>query len=175
MKINVIGTSGSGKSTLAKQIAEKLAIPYIELDALFWGPDWTDTPDDEFFAKLSEKLAQDSWVLDGNYTRTTPIKWKDVDMVVWLDLSFPRTLFRASKRALTRLITQEELWSGTGNKESIKKLLSKESIVLWTIKTYKKTRRKYLSMMADEQYAKITFVQLKTPEAAQEFLSTLTC
>jgi adenylate kinase family enzyme len=46
VKINVIGTSGSGKSTLAKQIATELAIPYIEMDRLYWRPDWQGTPDD---------------------------------------------------------------------------------------------------------------------------------
>ncbi|MER5115718.1 shikimate kinase, partial [Serratia marcescens] len=32
MKINVVGTSGSGKSTLARQLAERLDVPYIEMD-----------------------------------------------------------------------------------------------------------------------------------------------
>lgn len=45
MKVNVIGTSGSGKSTLAKRIAAELDIPYIEMDRLYWCPDWQGTPD----------------------------------------------------------------------------------------------------------------------------------
>lgn len=36
MKINVVGTSGSGKSTFSRRLAAQLAIPYIEMDALFW-------------------------------------------------------------------------------------------------------------------------------------------
>ncbi len=35
MRVNIIGTSGSGKSTLARRLSEKLAIPYVEMDALF--------------------------------------------------------------------------------------------------------------------------------------------
>ncbi len=173
MKINVVGTSGSGKSTVARQVAEKLSIPYIELDQLFWGPGWTETPDEEFFAKLRAALAQNSWVLDGNYSRTTPIKWKEVDMVVWLDFTFPRTVFQACKRALYRAITRRELWPKTGNKENLRQLFSNDSIVLWTVKTYKKNRRKYLAMMADEQYASITFVRLKSPQEVRDFLATL--
>ena len=74
-RINVVGTSGSGKSTISKKLAENLGVPYIELDALFWGPNWTTTPDDEFFESLEKQLtATDGWVLDGNYSRTTPIK-----------------------------------------------------------------------------------------------------
>jgi adenylate kinase family enzyme len=71
VKINVIGTSGSGKSTLAKQIATALSIPCIEMDRLYWRPDWQGTPDDEFQAKLEQALqASPDWVLDGNYNRT---------------------------------------------------------------------------------------------------------
>lgn len=50
VKINVIGTSGSGKSTVARGMTQKLNIPYIQLDALFWRADWQGTPDD-FFCK----------------------------------------------------------------------------------------------------------------------------
>ncbi len=51
MKINVIGTSGSGKSTFSCALAQKLAIPYIELDSLFWKPSWSGSSDAEFFEK----------------------------------------------------------------------------------------------------------------------------
>ena len=44
MKINVVGTSGSGKSTLARQLAERLDVPYIEMDRLYWRPEWRERP-----------------------------------------------------------------------------------------------------------------------------------
>ncbi len=55
VKINVIGTSGSGKSTVARGITQKLNIPYIQLDALFWRADWQGTPDDLFLQKLKRR------------------------------------------------------------------------------------------------------------------------
>ncbi len=140
-KINVIGTSGSGKSTFAKALSKKLDYPHIEMDAVFWGKDWYQPNDDEFFGNLSKALKPDQRVLDGNYTRTIPIKWQDVDTIIWIDYSFPRTLYQAVKRAITRIVKQTELWPGTGNKESLKKLFTKDSIVLWTLKTYRKTDR----------------------------------
>ena len=82
MRINVLGTSGSGKTSVAKRIAKKLNIPYVELDELFWKPNWTESTDEEFFPKLEEALSADAWVLDGNYTRTIPIKWKRCQMVM---------------------------------------------------------------------------------------------
>ena len=174
MKINVTGTSSSGKSTLSKKIAHRLNIPYIELDQLFWQPNWQGSSDDIFFAKIEAALSQPAWVLDGNYTRTTEIKWRHVDMVVWLDLPFTRTMFQAIKRALTRIITQKELWPNTGNRETMRKVFfDRHSILLWTWQTYRPNREKYLAMMANPQYAHITFVHLRSTKEIEKFLMSL--
>ena len=74
MRINVLGTSGSGKSTFSKKLADKLNVPYVQLDELFWKPNWTESSDEELFPKLEKAVSSDEWVLDGNYTRTIPIK-----------------------------------------------------------------------------------------------------
>ena len=74
MRINVVGTSGSGKSTLAKSISKKFNTPYVQLDEIFWKPNWKESCDEEFFSKVEEVASTDRWILDGNYTRTIPIK-----------------------------------------------------------------------------------------------------
>jgi len=162
LKINVVGTSASGKSTFGEQLAKRLDIPFIEMDAVFWGADWREPPDAEFFPKLEIALSEESWVLDGNYTRTIPIKWKDVDLVIWLDYSFTRTLYQSITRAINRLYTREELWPNTGNRESFRKLLSKDSIVLWMIRAYPRNREKYLKAMTNPDFSHIEFVHFKT-------------
>jgi len=171
-RINVVGTSGSGKSTFCKKLSGILAIPHIEMDAVFWGPNWHWPGDEEFFTKLKNELSRDAWILDGNYTRTIPIKWENVQMVIWLDYSFKRTLFQAIKRAFLRSLTKEELWADTGNKESFRKsFFSKDSIVLWTIQTHQKVRAKYEKFMTDDAFSYIEFVRLRSPEEAEEFLN----
>lgn len=171
-RINVIGTSGSGKSTFAKRLAQRERVPYVEMDRLFWGADWRMPTDAEFFPKVAQALSGDGWVLDGNYTRTIPIKWQRVDLVIWLDYPFPTTLFRAVKRAIVRAWTKRELWEGTGNYESFRKLLfSKDSIVRWTIKTYRPNRRRNAQMMTDPQYAGLRFVRLRNPKEADRYLA----
>ena len=90
------------------------------MDSLFWGPNWSYPTDEEFFSKLSLALKDDNWILDGNYTRSTFIKWESVNTVIWLDLSFIRALYQAVIRAIKRIITREELWYGTGNIETLK-------------------------------------------------------
>lgn len=69
-RISVIGTSGSGKTTLARRISEILVIPYIELDALLWKSNWTQVPNDVMRDRISHALACNSWVVDGNCSRS---------------------------------------------------------------------------------------------------------
>ncbi len=170
-KINIIGTSGSGKSTFAKRLAKRLELPYIEIDAIFWGKNWYWPPDEAFFTRLEKTLDREAWVLDGNYTRTTAIKWEAVDTVIWIDFSFPRTLYQVISRSIRNLITKKELWPGTGNRQTIQRFFSKDSIVLSTIKVYHKNRRKYLKMMNSSEYAHIEFVQLRNLKECSQFLS----
>ena len=173
MRINVIGTSGSGKTTFGRELASVLMVPFIEMDAIFWGPDWSEPDDSELFPKLSAALSGNSWVLDGNYSRTDHIKKERVEVVIWLDFSFPRTVAQAVKRAVSRIISQEELWPGTGNRESLKKLFSRDSIVLWTIQTYSRRKKRILGYITTpERYQSIIFHRIKSPKHARLFLQS---
>ena len=71
MRVNVKGISGSGKSTFARQLAERLGVPYLELDAIHHGPNWTEASADELQARVREFMAAapNGWVIDGNYER----------------------------------------------------------------------------------------------------------
>jgi adenylate kinase family enzyme len=173
MRINVIGTSGTGKTTFGKKLAKTLDLPFIELDALFWGPNWTMPDDEHLFNKLTNRLAGDSWVLDGNYTRTLHIKWERVQSVVWLNYSFTRTVFQAVKRAFSRLISQEELWPGTGNRENFRMLISKDSIILWTLKSYFRHKKRNLGYIYDQKYQDIKFHRIRSPQEGYQFLETI--
>ena len=170
MRINVIGTTGSGKTTFAWELARILSIPFIELDALFWGPNWHMPEDDELFARLETALMSSHWVLDGNYTRTLPIKWERVTTVIWLDFGFLRTFSQSLSRAISRLFSKHELWPGTGNRETLGKLFSKESIVLWMIRTHGRNRKKITGFMNSHNYTHIKFIQIRSPREAKDFL-----
>jgi len=171
LKINVVGTSSSGKTTLSKKLSDILSISHIEMDALFWGPNWEHSSFEEFCVKLRSALKGESWILDGNYTRTTPIKWERVTIVIWLDFSFIRSLLQALKRAVKRLISREELWPGTGNIENLRSFFSKDSIVLYTIKSHRRVRRKYEAYFESDYYPNIQFIRLRSPKEVESFLT----
>ena len=171
MRINVVGTSGSGKSTFAKSIAKKFNAPYVQMDEIFWKPNWKESCDEEFFSKVEEVVSTDRWILDGNYKRTIPIKWKRVQMVVYLDLPFHVVLYRIIKRSLLRGIRKKELWHG--NRESVfQHLFTSDSMILYTIRTFQKNRKKYTELFAREEYSHIKFVRLRNKREVESFITT---
>lgn len=173
--INVIGTTGSGKSTFARQLAQKQQLQYIELDNLLWLDNWQESSNKALLIKLKIAVegAETGWVLDGLYTRTVPMIMERVDTVIWLDYSFSVNLHRLTKRTLGRVISQKKLWEDSNNRESLKMMLSKESIFVWLFKSYPKNRKKYLALMQNPDYQHIQFIRLTSPKQAAEFLQQI--
>jgi len=170
-RISVIGTSNSGKSTLARELAARVGAPYIELDALYWRPVWTGTPDEEFASAVRGAVAGASWVIDGNYTRIAPIRLARADTLIWLDTSLPRTLARSVRRSLQRARSRQELWPGTGNTESLRRaFLSRDSVILWALTNFHANRRRYDALMASGDYPHLTMVRLRNPREARAYL-----
>ncbi|HBV3748730.1 TPA: adenylate kinase, partial [Klebsiella pneumoniae] len=130
--------------------------------------------DEAFFAAIAAATATPGWVLDGNYNRSRSVKWRAVDLVIWVDYGFWRTLRQAVWRAASRAWRHQELWPGTGNRESFRRsFCSRESIILWTLKTWRQNRRRYLADMQDPQYRHIRFVRVRSPRQAEALLREL--
>jgi len=97
-RIAIVGCPGSGKSTLARQLADITALPVIHLDMEFWRPGWEMTPRDEWIDKQTELIAQEKWIIDGNYGGTMEIRFASADVVIFLDIGRLTCLYRAAKR-----------------------------------------------------------------------------
>ena len=176
MRFNIIGTSGSGKSTLAKKVSNSFGCRYVEMDKVFWRENWTHLDDREFFQNLKLELEGDFWVLDGNYTRTIPIKWEKPLIVIWLDLPFFPTLKQAIFRAVGRAFSQEELWEGTNNRESFfKSFFTRDSIIWWTIKTFHKNRKRNSEHFKDPKYSHIKFYRVSSHKESDQLIEKLLC
>src|SRR5688500_20311522 len=79
-----LGTSGSGKTTAARAAAARLGLPHCELDAIRHGPNWAETPDDQFRAIVADIAARDAWVIDGDYRMVRDLLVARATRVVWL-------------------------------------------------------------------------------------------
>src|SRR5437588_7389683 len=109
-----MGSSCAGKTTLAAQVAERLRVPHVELDALHHGPNWTEATAEELRAKLEAALTGlDGWVADGNYMDKLGTWLIDqADTIVWLDLPLRTSLRRLWGRHRMRIREDVELWNG---------------------------------------------------------------
>ena len=137
MRINIIGNSGCGKTTLGRALADSLNCGFHELDDLHWGPNWTERPLEELRAGVESIVAEQAWVIDGNYeSKVRDLIWPRAHLVVWLDFSLPRSLYQLFGRTVRRAVYKERLWRA-GNVENFREIFfSKESLFLWTIKQH---------------------------------------
>lgn len=172
LPISVVGTIGSGKTLLAREISERLAIPHIELDSLHWEENWVETPDPVFRERVMRSLQNDSWVADGNYHQVRDIVWSRANTVVWLDYSLRIIMSRLVRRTLRRVFTREKLWNG--NQEHLRFLFTRDSVLLWALKTYRRRRREYPVLLSQPENSHLTVVRLGSPREAREWLSALT-
>ena len=173
-RINVVGPNASGKTSTGKRLASIVGFPFVEMDALFWGPDWTQSPDDVLRARVADAARGDRWVIDGNYSRVQPVIWARVDTVVWMDYPFRTVLWQLFWRTLRHVISQDELWAGTGNKERWSNAFaSKDSLFVWLTTSYWRRRRRYAKAVTSPENSHIHFVRLTSRSETKKWLSDL--
>ena len=172
-RIIIIGTSCSGKSTAAKQLSDTLDVPYIELDALNWLPDWTERDPEAFKALVGDALsATEEWVLDGNYSRVRDMSWARADTILWLNYPFRIVFYRALKRTFRRVIYKEKLFAG--NVETFRQqFLSHDSILLWVLITHRRNKKRYAALIQNQVYSHIHFHIFNKPSELERFLASL--
>lgn len=85
-KVLLIGPGGAGKSTLATRLGERLGLPVFHLDALYWRPGWKEPTRGEWRATLAPLLAQEAWIMDGNFGGTLDQRLAAADTAILLDL-----------------------------------------------------------------------------------------
>jgi len=169
MRISVVGGSCSGKTTLSRRLAELLGVPHIELDALHHGPNWYEAPAELLQQRVREALAQapDGWVVDGNYHgKIGRLVLDEADLVVLLDPPFLTALRRALWRTFSRSVTRYELWNG--NRETFRHAFSKDSIVLWVIRTHRQMRPKWTERLAGD-----VVVHLRSPREVERWFQAV--
>lgn len=171
-RVSVVGNSGSGKSTLARTLAARLDVPYVELDAIFHQPGWTELPVDEFRARVGDVVAGDAWVVDGNYNAVRDRVWARADTVVWVDPPRPVVMRRIVGRSVSRVVRRTELWAG--NRERWRSLVSldpRRSIVMWAWTQHGKYQARYGGAMTDPAWRHLEFVRVRSADDVEELLA----
>jgi adenylate kinase family enzyme len=126
---------------------------------------------DVFLSRVRGAVAEDRWIVDGNYSAIRDLVWQRADMVIWLDYSLTQIMWRICKRTVWRALTRQELWNG--NREPVARFFSRDSIILWALNTYQRRRSEYPALMARPEYAHIRFLRFTSSKAASDWLETI--
>lgn len=168
-KIVVAGPSGAGKSTLARKIAESLAIPYAELDAMYHGPNWTKIP--EFEENVDRLTVQTSWITEWQYDDVRPLLLERADTFVWLDLPFPLILWRVTVRTVRRAVTHEALWGGNHEPPLHKIFTDKSNMIRWSIASRNQIRDELPTIV--RKHPDLRIVRLRSRRQVKQLLEVL--
>jgi adenylate kinase family enzyme len=172
-RVLVWGPASSGKTTLGLEIARRIGVPHIELDAIFWKPDWVETTLEEFRAVVAAVVRDNpgGWVIDGNYGRIKDLVLPEADTVIWLRFPLRVVFCRALKRAVVRSWTKEPLWGY--NYETFRaQFFSRDSLLFYIIRNWRRYVRKCKEeLVVIPHHARI--IELRSNQQVKEFLDGL--
>lgn len=162
----IASASGNGKTTLGRKLAAHLDVPFIELDVIVHGPNWTQISDDGLRDALQPILAQDGWVVDGTYQHKIGNLVVDAaDTIVWLDLPIRVWVPRLFKRTRRRIKGDERILND--NQESWKTALAgRDALFPYAFQSHFRRRRAW-----PVQFAGRNVVRLRTPQEVERWLS----
>lgn len=142
----------SGSLCLARELAERLNLAHIELDALYHQAGWIPRETESFRRAVLQAMAgaPEGWVMCGGHEgKIGDLRTASADTILWLD--YPRwfIMSRLLPRTLRRAFTSEELWNG--NREQLSNLSAwspEDNILRWSWTTFHPNREKYGQLAA---------------------------
>ena len=164
-RIIIIGCGGAGKSTLARQLGDKLDLPVVHLDKLFWKPGWVESSREEIDGKIFAQLQKPRWIMDGNYNRTLPERLQYCDTVIYMDFSRLACLMGVAKRILTTYGTvRPDMGEGCPERFDL-------DFLKWVWNFNGKNRERYYRLLQDTEG--VETIILKNRKEVQNFLEKL--
>lgn len=166
-RISVVGNGG--KTVLSKALSEKSDLPFIELDALFWKPNWEESSAEEMIEKTNTAIANapDGWIADGHYwSRMGDTVLGRADMVIWLDLPWRVMFWRTLLRSVRRAWDKNKICGD--NTETWRKFFSTDSL-WWYWLTNRKTFSQRRERLAGLLPANTPVIRLKSAKELNQF------
>jgi adenylate kinase family enzyme len=163
-RICIVGIPGAGKSTLAREVGRVTGLPVIHLDQHYFEPNWKARPTEEWSVIETQLLAGDAWIIDGAFATESALPL--ADLVVWLDLSRPRSMWRALRRNLRHRRTPPPDFA-PGCEERLDRQFFQLLRYIWR---YPRARALAATL---EQLDATRVVRLRSPRATRRWLASL--
>ena len=162
------GEPGTGKTMLAEQVAKALDLPLVQWHIKSTTKAQQGLYEYDAVSRLRDSQLGDEKVHDiANYILKGKV-WQafesDSQVVLLIDLSLARTLWRMLVRCCRRAASGDELWPGTGNRETWRRaFFSKESMLLWVMRQHPKLRARYGDQSYFEGFGDFVLIRLGSP------------
>jgi adenylate kinase family enzyme len=163
-RVLVIGPGGSGKSTFARRLGQKLGIAVKHLDSYYWRAGWTKPSNEDWLKTVNELLSGESWIIDGNFGGTLPMRVERCDTIIFLDMPRLLCLWRVTKRRLThRNRSRPDMAEGCNEKLDL-------DFISWVWNYASRSRPKVVKLLNEKKSSK-KIVWLRSSAEVERFLS----
>ncbi len=172
-KIALVGVGASGKTTLGPMVAERLGVPFYELDPIVHGPNWTERSNEAFQEDLAAILSQKGWIVEGLWEfKIGDFILRHANTLVWLDPPLLVVLWRLWWRTVPRIIKRTALWNG--NRETWRGAFGgRRSLFGWAIHRHGLLRRTLPQRLTSPEYAHLTLVRLRSSADVRRWIAEL--
>ena len=165
-RVLVIGSGVAGKTTLALEVGMITALPVVHLDRLHWGRNWAIPDRDTWHRRLKDAIAEDAWILDGNYSGSLPLRLPQADTVLFLDLPPHICVWRAIRRSQHyRSMTRPDMAPGCEEKLTL-------SFLYWTW-TFRRRKVPVMTKMIRDHAPHADVVVMKSQSDVERYLASL--
>lgn len=168
-KILIFGNAGVGKTTLSRKLSEKLDIPYLHIDSLYWQKNWLSTPQDIFYDKLKNYIdLHPNFVMDGNYlsSKILDLRLAHADTIIFLD--YPTQI------ALNGIKHREKIYQGRWRTDMAEGCIEKidQEFLNYVIQFNQTRKPTILSIIQKQALKKHTFI-FTSRQSLNHFIETL--
>jgi adenylate kinase family enzyme len=162
-RILVVGSPAAGKSEVAQRLGLLLKLPVHHLDALYYRPGWVLQNEQTWEAKVAGLVAEEQWVIDGNFVDSLPLRAAQADAVIWLDYDRAETMGRVLRRMVfPQPMPRADLAEGCVESWSVDFLT-----FAWT---FPDKERKEIEKLAAANTARQPWVRVSRPKDLNYFL-----
>ena len=131
-----------GKTSLSRALGDLTGLPVIELDAVFWLPNWIERDSDVMLELVRGRIEEssDGWIIDGNYSKIRRHILPMADTVIWLNLPTWSVSLRIIKRTIFNLLRRRRICGD--NYESIFNAIAPSSVIWFNAFGGKRSQRR---------------------------------